>query len=605
MHRVMEGIEHDYPIYEPTLRRLKKLQDAHDNQVDDYHFPTRSKMGIPSLFGYVQQSLPGALDTVWPDSHKIYTCIPFDQDADMETVERVEDGLNHFVRHRLKAKRSTLPTIVNAFKCNLGYGAITTRITSTPAVLNKRFLVNGRSAGMQRQVGVGAPRKTVIYEDLSLGEIIVSDDGSDFNGHDAVSRVYRIKLYSEAAFRRLYARVKADCEDVDVKGNVERIIAQAASFGFNLKVPVYQIIKELGGIDVMRQNQSSNEGVPPIIPVVQFYGEQEHIWVANGTEVIFEDRNTLQTLRRPLVKASVTVDSKQWHPMNPAEAGQAIANGRNLYANLMMDLVISAAKPYMVYDRDRFDGKPPVVGLNGDIAVTGNAATALDFPTTPQVNQSHLSYDDLLGRMYQDAVGQQAQPTAGLLRGGLHAFEQAMGSLGGRQRLANMVLEMGLVENIGAQALIEMQLMADNNGMTYQDREYDWESGKDKAVKRTVTYEDLAHVYEVALDTTMKNQTVGDVNERIQISTALANDQTLSRMADPLARAEYLIGNPNLARRMFPSRQKSREIAEAEAQRQQQLEAQQAGMQEAAGGPPGGTAEAAEMGAMSTEGGPQ
>lgn len=592
VQRYMDILEYAYERFKSTLDRLQALHLTYENVVNETMFPTISKMAIPNHFGMVQEALPDALDFIWPDSLKTYELNPVDTDVDMETLDKVERGLNYFVRQRIDAKWASLPILTNAIKTGLGYGAVIPHVITPPATINKRFIQGGRVVGSARSIGVGKPQKTLILKNIPLGQIIPSDDGSDFNGPDSASYIFWIDVYGEDRFRRLMKKVKADAEDIAVSGDAEAIIQQAYAFNFTTNVPLPNIISSLGGVDLTTRGvRGENEFVQ--VPVIKCYGEHEVVWIANGTTVIYHEKDSIQTLHRPLIKASVTVDNSKWHPMNPAEAGAAIANGKNIYTNLLMDMIIRATNPIAMYDKGRFGNKPPVPGVNGWIGVDGVTTGAIDFPSTPQMNNGHFGFDNMLDRLYGHAVGQASsmqEPTPGMLRGGMHAFESLLNTMSGRKRLAAMVMEMGFVKPLGNIAMIHMQLMASGEGMSFQEREYDSDVGKDRIAKHSITFDDLQHAYSVTLDTRVKSRSTTDLNERIQIFNMLRDDPYF----DPHGVREWVAGPYSDLRRSLYSREKVRKIQEQQAAQQ----AAEATEQASPNNIPGGTVQNAEAGAI-------
>lgn len=589
----MDALEYCIEKYDRTYNRLVDLQNQYDNVFDKDLFPTDSKMGIPSLFPYVQEVLPAAMDMVFPESRKLYTLLPQDGDVDDEVLQNVESALNYTVRHRMNAKYTALPSITNALKTCIGYSAIVPYNISPISTINRRFTEGSRTVGRDRVVGIGRKRKTLVLEDVGLGEIIPSDDGTDFNGHDRVSHSFRIKLYNEAAFRRLFAARKADTEDIDVEGDVEAIIQEAKDFHFYTTVNIPEIVSKLGGQDIRDRQRDTTDALGAVIPVVQCYGEQEHAWIANGTTLIYHETDTLQTLHVPLIKWSTAVDSNKWQPMNAAEAGQTIAKGKNLYVNMLFDLMMKAIRGVTIYDKSKFGGKPPQPTVRGEIGTDGPIGDALQYNQGPQLNQGHLQFKEVMDTEYGRASGQPVgsqDVTTGMMRSGLHAFESLLTTTQGRARVANMIMEMGAVQPLGVLTLIHMQIMADGTGDRFSEREYDYEAGKERIKKTEVSYEDLQHAYEVSVDTRGKTRGVVDFGERIQIYQATQNDPVI----DPYWRRELLIGDDYEARRALPSRERAREIEEQQ-RAQQQAAAQQ---QQSGGGPPGGIAQATTQGAL-------
>lgn len=594
----MDVLEYCYPRYKSTLDRMIALENAYNNVIDQSLFPTWAKLATPIHFSMVQEAIPDALDRVWNDHLRTYTLLPKDVDVDMEKLDDIEYGLNYYVRQIMDAKHATLPSIQNAFKAGLGYSAIVPVITSPHATLNTAWIQGGKAIANQRGVGIGSPVKTLMLKNVGLGQIIPSDDGSDFNGHNCVSHAFWIDVYSEGAFRRMFKNLVVDAEDAEVFGDVEFIIKQAGEMGYYTKIPINQIIADLGGIELNNQSGNPTEHRYVNIPVIKCYGDQEIVWIANGTTVIHHEKDPLQILNRNLVKWSVTVDNDKWHPMNPAEAGQTIATGQNLLYNMIIEMVWKSTKPFMLYDKGRFGNKAPVVGANGDVGVDGNVNEAVTFPQHPRIDQGHLSVVSQLDKLYASATGKSnnmSDPSPGMVRGGLHAFEQLLNSSSGRNRLGAMIMEMGAVKPIGHLTMINMQQLLSGSGLQIQERVLDVDDGQERIKRVTLTPEDLQSAYDVSVDTRGKARTITDFNERLGMFQATANDPYV----DQYWRHEMLIADYGQTKRAMPSRKKIREIQEQERQAQQQAQQQSAG--QSTNNAPGGTAQSIMAGALSNQ----
>jgi hypothetical protein len=127
--------------------------------------------------------------------------------------------------------------------------------------------------------------------------------------------------------------------------------------------------------------------------------------------------------------------------------------------------------------------------------------------------------------------------------------------------------------------------------MTFSEREYDQETGKGRVKKTSVTFEDLNSAYEVSISSRAKAAQTTDVNERIAVYQATANNP----FYDPYTREEFLVGSYPTLRSGLYSREKVRQIQEQQAQQAQQQAAQEAG---AGNNAPGGTPQSIEAGAV-------
>jgi len=161
--------------------------------------------------------------------------------------------------------------------------------------------------------------------------------------------------------------------------------------------------------------------------------------------------------------------------------------------------------------------------------------------------------------------------------------------------VAAMVAEMGYLEPLGQLTMIHMQLMATGEGLSFQEREYDQETGKGHIKKLSVTFEDLNAAYEVSLDSRAKERTTTDLNERAAIFNLVKDDPYF----DPHTVREFLVGTYPRLRSGLYNREKSRQIQEEQARMAQAEQAeQQAGGEGVANNVPGGTPQAVEAGAM-------
>ena len=581
VQEIMDNYEHDYQQFHDVLGRLQEFQDTHDNVVDESQFPTISKMSLPLLYITVKELLPDALEYLFPEETRFVRATPLDRDVDMSVVENIEWALQYQVLNRMKLKHACLPTLYDSFKAGIGYGAIEPYTYSPPAVINKRIIKDGQIVGQTRVMGVGKPVHSIRYKHVPLGQIIVSKDGNDFNGPYRVTNAYRFDTYGEDEFRRLFEG-SVDREDVELNDDVdaEMLIEQARHLGFYGRVPILEIQHMLGGYDM--RTKTANRNVKIRVPVLKVYTPNSHIWIANGTTIIYRKESTLETMHTPLVKASSAIDGIRWHPMSDAEASQTIGYARNIWANLMMDGAVRSVMPQGFYNRDLMD-YPPEPTIQGMVAVNGNPQEHVWYPPAPQLNQAHFQFDQIMEGLYNAASGKRdiaANPQPGMLRAGLHAFESLMQTMSGRARLGSTVLQLGFLEPIFRQALIYMQLFTDDGGETFPMREYDQNERKEGIKHLTVTHSDLMHGYDLELDLSEKAGSGRNFNERMQEFQVLKDDPYV----DPYEVRMNFIGDYRKARRMTYSRERMAQIQEE--QRQAELAQQQQAMGAAPGGMP-------------------
>ena len=573
VEEVMDNYEFDYQQFSETLNRLQEFQDTHDNTVDEDLFPTISKFSLPKLFISCREKMPDALDYLFPEEIKSVRLTPLDREADMEAVERMEWALHHQVVSRMRLKHACLPTLYDSFKAGLGYGAIEPYVYSPPKVEMRRVLSrDGAVMGSMSSMGVGQPVHSVRYKHVPLGQIVVSQDGNDFNGHYGVSRAYRFDSYGEDEFRRLFES-SVDKEDIQMEEDVDAdwLIAQARHLGFHSRVPILQIQHALGGFNFTAK--SGNDNIKVRVPVLKVYFPHMHLWIANGTTIIYRKESTFETMHVPLVKASSAIDGIRWHPMSDAEASSIIGHTQNIWANLMMDSGIRAVMPQGYYNKDVMD-YPPEPTVQGMVGVSGSPQEHVYYPTVPQLQNTHFEFHNAIERMYNSASGLRdvaGNPQPGMLRAGLHAFESLMQTMTGRARLGSTILQLGFLEPLYRQVLLYMQLFADSKGQTFSLREYDQETRKEGIKHLTVTHGDLMHGYDLELDLGAKAGSGRSFNERMQEFQLLQNDPYV----DPYEIRMNLMADDRKARRIIYSRERVAQIQEEQRQAEQAQQQEQ------------------------------
>ena len=573
----MERFEFCYRQSAPDLARMQEFQNMYDNVVNPETWPTTTQLPIPFLFTSVHEALPGAMDYLFPRS-KWINLIPVQGEPDMGRLENLEWGLQSMLMHRMRLSWNAYSSIHDCFKVGVGYGAIEPVLRSQPQIFQAVATQGSRVVSRQRIIRPGSKKLALQYVAVGPGEIITSKDGTEFNGPRQVSHAFRFTTYSEAEFKRMYQVDAVDKEAAVLKGDVEEIIAEAKSIGFTSQTAIVDDIKYLAGIDAHAHMGANDDRIPARIPVLKVYTEDRHLWIANGTRVIFDESNKYQTMMKPLVKFSANPDGDRWYPMSAIEAAQKQGLGLNLWVNLMYDVLLEAAKPTMVYNKTAMGGRLER-GPNGDIGVQGDVRGAATYLDRPVMDQGMFAMGDIMQRWYGNTTGRQMGEMApGMLRAGANAFEGVLQTTKGRERLANSILEMGSIEDIVRLTLIHMQTMG--NEETFSFKDWNDETGQEYIKRVTVTPDDLLGLYDVQLDLSAKHRTSAtDQNTRLQVYQALSQNPYY----DQYENTRDLVNDDYKFRRGMPSRAKVKQLQEEQRQAQLQARAQGAGQTAPAG----------------------
>jgi len=557
---LMRTFEDAYTDSIDDFVRMQEFQDMYDNQPSATDWPTMSKMPIPLAFSMVEKALPAALDYLFP-KEKFIRLNPLEKGADIESLRKAEQALEHTVLNRVKLKSHCLPTIKDCFKLGLGYGLVDQVVVTPPASVINQVFSGEREIASERTMTVGKPIVSPVFRYVSPGQVVVVKDGSDFNGINRVSAAFFVDFYNESDFRALFTDENRDGPAGVLSGTPEKYIEDARNLLFDSRIATSGIIATLGGQDV-KLSSNKSESFPITIPVVKCYEHNRHTWIANGVDVIYEAEDKFNTLRCPLVKCSAWPDANRWYPMSSVEAAQSLSIGVNVWMNSMFDMMTHYVKPIRMYDTNMTNGRSPEAGPNGSIPVDGPIKDAVGYMQPPPAPSQIFNFGDLLQQMHGSSTGQESfmqSPQAGLLRSGPGAFESLLQSQNSREHLANAILETDFLRSAVEQILVLMQSSITEDGDVMLQREWNAEERMEDIKEIRVTPDDLVHAYDVELDLDQKHRNSAiDFQTRLQIFNALKG----SPYVDQYELHEEFIGDSRKSSRLVLSKAKVAEIQE-------------------------------------------
>lgn len=553
----------------PHKIRMSKFQSMYENRINEDEWPTESQIPIPTLFTMTEELLASSYNYLFPNSNMI-KLTPMSANVGMDVVSRVERMLYNQIVHKMDMKSKGLKTLRDCYKLGIGYGIVepyvftpagvaVTEISSKDGVISVPTMAPG-----SRQVGIR-------YKYVSPSRVIPTPDGVSTNGDDRCSWIFYVEFYSESQFRRLV-------DDNNLSVNVNEVVQEARDNGYNyMNIPV-NIIAHIAGANIEGyRNGRSDERIPVRIPVIKCYGENEHVWLANGTKVIFELKDTFETLRCPIMKATSSPDGDAYYPMGVAEATLSLSMGMNIWLNAMFDLMSHHIKPTLVYDKASIGSMPPERGPGGDIGAQGKVNDAATYLELPQIPSQLFALNDTVERYYHSGTGKNAlmrEPSAGMVRGGPSAFESLLSATGAREKLNAAILESGWFKPSIEQVLFQMQINAEaGDEIVSHYREYSREDRSDVVRVMSVTHEDLMNVYEVGIDLSSKfSSSAIDQNMALQKFMASKDSQYYDQYEihkrlwgdDEEVQARVMLPREEVERK-----QREREQAELEAARAQ------------------------------------
>lgn len=553
--------------------RINSLQKSYDNTILDSVWPTTSKVPIASFFEAVEKQLPIVMDYMFGPSNRI-RLMPLEPDIGMDQVRKSEMALWDLITYRMKLHRACIPTIKDVFKCGVGFGIVEPIQVSPPSSYGMTVYNEEKKATNTRVMEIGNPVETLRFRYLTPAQIVVTPDGSDFNGENPVSISFFFDSYNENQFRDMFDESKIDGERPLLNGNAEEIIAEARSSGFRSDTTVEELVNKVGGISP-KHIKPDDEYAPCRVAVLKCYDryERRHLWIANGTTIIYDVSDEYQTLRCPLIKASAWLDGTRFYPMSTPEAYERIGWTKNIVVNMFLDLMTKNLKRPLVYNSDMFD-ETPTFGPDDKIRTSApDARLGAAYLEPARVDPSTFTFYEEITRIGEKLLGQKDFMDKNYARGGGSAFTELLATTEGMDRLKGMILDMTFLESTIQQAMIYLQGRIGQEPITVRQREKDKKTGEDKITELTVTEDDLCHGYELSVDLREKHRK-GMMEQ--QASLQIYDRKIQSPFFDKWeVAAEHLCSSDEEIRRQL----KSKEEVERIDREQQAMNAQAQAMQ--------------------------
>ena len=548
--------------------RIVALQQSYDNTILDSVWPTTSKVPIAAFFESVEKALPLALDYIFSPSNRI-RLMPTEPEVTMDQVRKTEMALWNLITYKMKLQRASIPTIKDVLKCGVGFGIIEPIFVSPPSSFGLT-VEEGNVEKTTRVMDVGQSVQALRFRYVVPSQIVVTPDGSDFNGENPVSMAYFFDSYNENQFKDMYNESVLDGENPEMLGSPDEIIAEARDTGFTSETSIEDLIKKMSGISPSKLRPDSDL-VPCRVPVLKVYDRyrRRHLWIANGTTIIYDKSDEFQTLRCPLVKASAWMDGVRFYPMSTPEAFQRIGWTKNIVINMFLDMLTMNLKRPIVYNSEMFD-KEPSFGPNDKIRTSApDARMGAAFMEGPKVDPASLTFYEYVNQLGNNITGQKDYMEKNFTRGGGMAFQDLMSTTEGMDRLKGAILEMTFFESAANQALIHLQTTVPDQGVVIRERKRDKVTGEDDITDLTVTENDICHGYELSVDLSAKKR-MGAMEQNS--SLAIYDRKKQSPFFDQWeVAADHLCTSDEEVRRQL----KSREEVMALQKQQQQLAAQE------------------------------
>ena len=583
--RAREAYDIAYEYTAPHFKTIGELMNSYRSAVDRTNWPTLSNIMIPYHFTYVQQELPFFLEYLFPDEDFL-SLTPVEEQLDGEVVRSTEQYYEHILRDVINIKKKSLNALQDAIKLNVGYIVIEPVYVNPKTRVERSAVVDGLE--VRRDVSIEPSLSTKVQLSASyvpVGQVLSLGNGE--GPDDGEHIVVRFRTAEELRNMELADELRVeDGKQKDVKidktfhGDVEEMLEYAKSnrldSSYNSVATVmYELVSKATNNPTSKPTRVHTE---PLVPVVEVYLRNEHIWLANGKDIIRHIKDDAGLLS-PLVKFTPCKDYGEWFPYGKSHAGEDLGRGQNVFLNAILDLMGQSLHPARVVDTAKMDGDEiPRHGPYTTYKIrNGDARTAISFTQPPPLPQGAFEMMGVMGEGYDQAKGQpralQGQGSAGLVRSGVGAFESLMATPHGRMKLGGAILEMDALEAIIERVIAYSSAVVGDvenfviprgavSGDGFATREFEMMS---------IRGDDLKHVFRFSMNLREKlANSVADASMKMAQMNLLSGDPRI----DQDALLEDFLGSKQRANKLKATPEKIAENLQMQ-QAQAQAQAQQ------------------------------
>jgi len=553
-------------LFELSWKEARSFMDRANEDVAQYeqeinlaNWPTLSEITLAEAKKFVDQGVPPIMARMFGADLPL-EMIPADKDISYDTARKIRDWVIYNMRVNLGIETTGYLTIKDAVKLGKGYGIVDPKII-TPPSSNQQVVLTGGEEVQNRVMGVGEPQLVPGYTYLPFGTVIPTPDGAT---PDEVTCTFVLRFYQEEPFRKMFD--KRLNPDTPFEGDINKIIDTARSKIFNgyLNTP-RQIAANIASKERVVTDALNEAGsdTPVMIPVLQCYARDEHVWFACDRYKIYHVKSKYQTLRSPVVTATFDPDGNSWFTPGIIRPRRRMIMGVETFTNAVMDMISGVLHPHAVVNQDALVDPNSKVSLSpwGETKITGGFKTGdvISWAQLPPLPPYIFQVGNKLEEFDTASIGQprslQGQGTPGLVRGGSGAMESLMQSSSGREKLTAQHFENGWYGSVVENTLILCQMLAKDKEFL-PEINYTPESKK-KFNYSEITRDDIRRVYRVQLSFSekMRNE-MAEASIRSMKYDRLIQNENYNR--EELA--AWLLGDDKLTKRLTAGASKEANI---------------------------------------------
>ena len=583
----------------PKLKKMEKRHAAYRCETPD-EWETYSQIFLPLFRTAVEQALPNALNYLFPKSGMISIdpMVPMPY----EKVSQLQSYYEDLIQKKIGLKQNGFLTLKDCMIGNVGYGEVTTEIvTPLDAVQNTIFA--GNEQREVRRMELGAPKEVIKYKYVDWRTYIPTPDGAT---PAETSGGFHLTGIPESTFLNMYRLDKSN-EKPELKGDPNAIIQSIRDGRSSLShFPTWWVLGQFGDTrNVVRNMQKLNDinyrtqasrKSPVIVPVMKYYGNQEHIWLTPDGTIIYHITDKVQTFRNPIVKATSNPYGTEWFPEGDVGSSLDATEGVNIFQNSLIDMMSYHLNPATVVNRAIVQDSDAVVEPYAQFDAYGRAGDAVAVVAGAQIQPGMMQIGADLKQEIAVANGQpmnlQGAGTAGVMRGGGGAFESFLQTTQARSKMAGDILQSGWLTDVVNSVITLSQLVGQDDSYIFKD------DLSRSFVRKTITGDDMRAGFLATVDLDDKFRSTP--SERAMDMAMYRDIMKDNPDFDWTATQEWIVGDRDLAKKLKASPEvKQAQLKElqarAQAAEQAKIQAQGGGLNPGEQAMQGGAAQAGGM----------
>lgn len=564
-----------YDFSAPHFLKAEKLLNEYECTIDPKEWATLSDIYLPQLFIMVEQELPFLLEYLLPESNS-FEFLPTEEALDSDLIRSAERYLDFVIHNQIGLRGKIVPTLKDLIRMEVGYGMVEEKFVTPLTRANKQIRADGETVVNEIDLVKDDPKRQLDYEHVPFGNVFPLGEGAspDTCRHCVIQYVTPRKL------RQMEALDKKRVEEIEgyekqFSVSADDIIDEARHNGLDASKFGYATVNSrLRGDTGNFQDHTRFLHNEAKVPIVKVFDDTEHTWLANGRHIIFH-REDESGLRSDLIRFSACPDTDHWFPFGRAAAGAGVRRSANTLVNAIFDMMNYGLNPQRIVNTSalRDAHNVPRNQPHATYEAMGDPNKVVSFLSPPplpgEAGQLFNIATDINSQVNGQPAALNGTGGAGLVRGGVNAFESLMQGPLGRQKFAGAIVEVMGLKPLYETLLIKSQGLMDTEVEFVVPMEGRKNDNDRSTEMLSIRPEDFRHVFSLRLNLAAKKRdSAMDTVNRLAIADRLINDPT----TDQDALREYIVGDKTLADKLKASDEQIQQNLEMQ-QKQAEMQA--------------------------------